>query len=191
MTELAWQEQTLDTDLFQGSARNMVIAQREDARERGLSDCFLHGTPVDEVIIASDVENLDLVPSGLIPPNPAQALGSKQLHDLLEDVRNRYDLVVLDSPPLTGALDVAFLAAVVDGIVVVIKSGSTARNLVRKVVEQLKTAKGNLIGVVLNFADVPADALGSYHYYYYSPQEGAPRRRSRRRRTVDAETREG
>jgi capsular exopolysaccharide synthesis family protein len=157
----------VDADLFQGAARALVAPGNPDVPLRGLSDCFLNDTPLDELIAPTGIPNLELLPSGLIPPNPAEPMGSVKMRQLIEWMRERYDLVVLDSPPVTAALDVAFLGSVIDGIVVVVKANSTARELVKRVVSQLKEANGNVIGVLLNFAEISADAIGSYHYYYY------------------------
>jgi Mrp family chromosome partitioning ATPase len=88
------------------------------------------------------------------------------MRELIDVVRGHFDLVLVDSPPVSAALDVAILAGLVDGVALVVKAGSTSRILVRKVRDRLRGAKANLVGVILTSAEVTAEDLGAYGYRY-------------------------
>ena len=156
----------VDTDLFQGSIATLVFGSRE-SHPRGVSDYFLHGTRPSDLIVPSGLPKLDVMPSGLIPPDPAAPLASPLMRDLVELISPAYDIVILDSPPLTGALDVAFLAAIADGIIVAVKANSTPRTLVERVVRQLRASRGNVVGLILTFVADSSRSAGAYGYYYY------------------------
>jgi capsular exopolysaccharide synthesis family protein len=101
---------------------------------------------------------------GPIPPNPAELLSSERMRDLLSEATKDYEFVVLDSPPLLNVADGRILATLVDGAVLTVKGGETARDLARRAQDHIRDVGGNLIGVVLNDLDV---RTGDYYYYRY------------------------
>jgi len=117
-------------------------------------------------------ENLSLLPSGIIPPNPSEMLGSPRMEYLLSRLQEMYDVLVIDSPPLLPASDALVLAPKVDGVLAVVKVGFLNRNMVGKAIEQLRTAKANLLGVVLNHVDTKREGYYNYYYKYYSKYYG-------------------
>ena len=112
-------------------------------------------------------DNLYLLPAGIIPPNPSEMLGSARMEFLFSRLQEMYDVLVIDSPPLLPASDALVLAPRVDGVLVVVKTGFLNRNMVGSAIEQLRNAKANLLGVVLNQVDTKRE--GDYKYYakYY------------------------
>jgi capsular exopolysaccharide synthesis family protein len=119
----------------------------------------------DVVIPVKGVENLWVIPSGPLPPNPSEALGSRRMHDLIEDLRTKYDFVIIDSAPVLGMADATVLAGQVDGTLMVVRSGTVVRDAAIAAKDQLMASKGRLLGVVLNGVGV---APGGYYYYYDS-----------------------
>ena len=117
-------------------------------------------------------ENMHLLPSGIIPPNPSEMLASARMAFLFSRLQEMYDVLVIDSPPLLPASDALVLAPKVDGVLVVVKAGFLNRDMVGKAIEQLRTTKANLLGVVLNQVDTKREGYYKYYYKYYSKYYG-------------------
>ena len=101
------------------------------------------------MIQESGIEGLDLLPSGAVPPNPAELLSSQRMKVLLEAVQAQYDLVVLDVPPMLEVTDTQTIAGSVDGVVLVVRQGVTQKAGVRRAVELLKMSHAHLLGYVM------------------------------------------
>ncbi len=117
-----------------------------------------------------NMENISVVTTGGLPPNPAELLGSARMDHILEEAEKVADVVILDSPPSLVA-DVQILAAKVDGVILVIHPGHTQADSAQAAMEQLRRAGARVIGVVLN--RIPrhrAEYYGGYSHYspYYS-----------------------
>ncbi len=110
--------------------------------------------------------------SGPIPPNPSELLGSRHMQALLRDLREQYDLVIIDGPPVLPVADAAATAGACDGVVLVVRHGRTRREQVQGTVTTLRTVDVPILGAVLNM--VPHSAAGYYYYYNseYGPQPG-------------------
>lgn len=145
------------------------------SRSPGLTDLLIGRASLDEAIRSSEFENLYVLPSGAFPPNPSELLGSAAMKTLLQEVGERFDIVLLDSPPLLAVTDAAVLSTVADGTVVVVRTGKTSRAAVRRALGQLTTVQGRLIGAVMNDVDVRDSGYGGgysyYYYYYHTPEE--------------------
>ena len=113
----------------------------------------------------TEVPNLDVLPCGPTPPNPAELLHTERFSKLLAECTAAYDLVVLDSPPTSAVTDPAILGNLVDGVVLVVKAGRTTREAATYARRQLRDAKAKLLGVVVN--DIDPHSRGGYGYYYY------------------------
>ncbi|OIU67652.1 CpsD/CapB family tyrosine-protein kinase [Rossellomorea aquimaris] len=116
-----------------------------------------------EVVHPSDVDNLDLLTCGPVPPNPAELLSSRSMEEFLVDVYADYDLVIFDTPPVLAVTDAQVLANQCDGTVLVVSSGTTEIEGAQKAKDLLQATKGKLLGVVLNNREVKDT---SYYYYY-------------------------
>jgi len=124
---------------------------------------------ITSALVDLDIENLSVLPSGLPPPNPAELLGSKRMSFLIYLLKRQFDILIIDTPPILPASDAMILAPHTDGILLVVKSGSLKRELIKKAVDQIKKTQANLIGVVLNQVDVKRARYYSGKYYatYY------------------------
>ena len=125
--------------------------------------------------VPTHITNLDVVPCGPIPPNPAELLHSQSFiaaHDLL---REKYDLVIFDSPPITAVTDGAVLAPQTDGVLLVIKSRETTRDGLANALRSLSNVGAHILGVVVNSVDRRHESYGYYNgrtgYYYSSPDD--------------------
>lgn len=144
----------------------------------GLSKSLLDGRVDGHIQPVREVEGLMLLAAGEKPPDPAEALGSQRMRQLLAELTEQADIVLVDSPPILPVTDAAVLAQAVDGVLLLIDSGSTRRQIAQRAVEELNQVGANLIGVVLN--RVSARTGGYYHHYhaYYGGDEGKkPRHR--------------
>ncbi len=119
----------------------------------------------ESCILKTEEKNLYLLPSGSVPPNPSELLGSPRAAYLLELLTNKFDVVIVDSSPVIPASDVLLLSSQVDGVVFVVQVGATSRTIAKDAVQQLHNAKANIFGVILNQADM---TKGSYYKYYKS-----------------------
>ncbi len=125
---------------------------------------------IDSNILETEEKNLYLLPSGSIPPNPSELIGSPRTSYLLKLLKNKFDVVIVDSSPIIPASDVLLLSPQVDGVVFVIQVGSTSRELAKDASQQLHNAKANVLGVILNQADM---SKGSYYNKYYQSYYGS------------------
>jgi non-specific protein-tyrosine kinase len=148
----------------------------------GFSDAILNPNPgVDEHLQKTGIENLLLLSSGALPPNPAELLGSERMKELIEELKNRADLVLFDSPPALVVTDAAILGTRIDGVILVNDAGRTRTNEARRAAEELRRVNANLLGVVLNRLSMGSG--GYYYYYYYYYQEDGKKKRRKHRRS--------
>jgi capsular exopolysaccharide synthesis family protein len=136
-------------------------------KEPGLSQLILGYNSVEEVLRPSGVENLSVLASGTPPPNPSELLGSQRMLQVLEELRGRFDLVVLDTPPVLLAPEASVLAAGADGVVLVVRAAVTQRAAAQDAAQQLRTVGANLVGAVLNDPDAKLSGYSSYYAYRY------------------------
>jgi len=143
----------------------------------GLSSYLAGASSLDLVTVPhSEIPNLVAIPTGPLPPNPADLLSSHRLAEALRQLRNEYKFIVLDSPPIMAATDAVILSVQADGVLLVVRSGETPKEAFTRARDLLASVKCNLLGVVLNAVDSTApDYYYSYRYYPYSygygPQE--------------------
>jgi capsular exopolysaccharide synthesis family protein len=124
----------------------------------GLTTALLEGLPLVEVAQPSVIPNLSVLPSGPLPPNPAELVGSKRMRDFLRTAGETFDLVVCDSPPVLAVADAAALAAQCDGVILVIRTGKMAHDTLRRAVDRIAAVKGRILGVLLNRVDMRRDS---------------------------------
>ncbi len=133
----------------------------------GLTSILSKQATFEKCVTPTLVENLDFLPSGAIPPNPAELLGSSKMKELIEEAYNHYDLVIIDTPPVLAVTDAQVLANIVDGIIMIVRSGQTEQEAAVKAKSLLENSKGKLLGVVLN----AKKQKESQYYYYYGSEE--------------------
>ncbi len=158
----------LDCDLRKPSLHKVFNRDRVP----GLIDLLTGNVDEKSIVKESDVKNLFSIPSGTIPPNPAEMLDSKEMRSFLEKLRNEYDLVILDSPPIVAVADAEILSSMVDGTLLVVSSETTQIELMKRSVELIRREKTQFLGTVLNNFSYRG-GYGSYYkyYYYYSRPE--------------------
>jgi tyrosine-protein kinase Etk/Wzc len=123
--------------------------------------------PLDEAICTTKIPHLDLLTCGSIPPNPSELLGSRHMRDLLEELRGKYDTIVLDSPPTAAVTDAVLLATLADITVIVVRAHKTKIEFLQKTRDALERVFVAPLGVVLNDFDVSQSYGSAYKYYRY------------------------
>lgn len=131
----------------------------------GLTNILIGKTDWQSAVQESDLPELDLLTSGPVPPNPSELLASKRMKELLQQLKQHYDVILLDTPPALVVTDAQITAANSDGIVLVLNSGKVKRDHVLKVKTSLEHVRGRILGVVLN--NVERKGRDSQYYYYY------------------------
>lgn len=132
----------------------------------GLTDVLIGKTRLDDVIQTWGEPSLFVLPSGQIPPNPSELLGSQAMRQVLDRLREDYDMVIFDAPPLLPVTDAATLAAVCDGVLLVSRYGKTREEHVARATEQLSSINARVVGTVLNFVPAKASRYDGYGYGY-------------------------
>lgn len=124
-------------------------------------------------IIKTPTNNLFFLPTGYIPPNPTELLSSSQMSFMITLLEKRFDVLIIDTPPVMPASDALLLAPQTDGVLFVVKAGRTNREIIRKAIEQIKVTQANIMGVVLNAVDTRRDRYYSSQYYpnYYGKRD--------------------
>ena len=140
----------------------------EMAQEPGLSNLLVGNAKASEAVHKSAVANLWLIPSGHIPPNPAELLGSQRFKDFLTSLKDHFDWVVIDSPPVMAVTDASLIAHKASGVVFVVGAEMTSRHAAKTAVDQLRQVHAHLIGAVLNRVDLQRN---SYYYSQYYRKE--------------------
>ncbi|MFO7667340.1 MAG: polysaccharide biosynthesis tyrosine autokinase [Desulfobacterales bacterium] len=145
---------------------------------RGLSDVIVDPKNISGAILRSDkYPNLDILTGGTHAPNPSELLGSDRMKKLIALMRERYDRIILDSPPLLAFSDPLVLGSLSDGVILVIWGGKTSREIIQKSLQLLKGINTKILGVALNKIDTTKRSYYYYPYYsyYYSDRKGKGR----------------
>ncbi|MGH7824907.1 MAG: GumC family protein [Candidatus Binatia bacterium] len=137
---------------------------------RGLTDFLAGQEELARAIKPTKIRNLSLLSSGTIPPNPTELLGSKKMNELLARLKERFDFIVIDSPPVIPVSDAVVLSMMVDGVVFVVRGQQTQQQLVKVAISQLDEAHVRIFGVVLNRIDIQSAEYVDYYRYYHPSQ---------------------
>jgi capsular exopolysaccharide synthesis family protein len=158
----------LDADLRKPGINRALSLM--DGKHAGLSSYLAGVSTLDLITVPHPaIANLEAIPTGPIPPNPADLLSSRRLTELIAELRSRYKFVVIDSPPIMAATDAVILSVLVDGVLVVVRSGETPKEAFIRTRDLLVGVKSHMLGVVLNAVDSSSpDYYNSYRYYPYS-----------------------
>ena len=164
-------------------------------REPGLSNALIGEMPVRECIKKTMVPGLHMIPCGNIPSHPAELLGSSKMEKFVTLVRQHYDLVLFDAPPVIAMADTLVLAKYTDGAVIIVSAGQTKSLGLEKANEMLTANNANVLGTVVNRFNANKVYYSYYryyyqNYYYYSPDGEQKSRKKRKRKSPEAEPQE-
>lgn len=134
-------------------------------KEPGITNYLVGRAIVDDIIRTSPIRNLDIITSGTIPPNPSELIGSQRMKEFLAEMQTRYDLILIDTPPVIAVTDAQIVSTLVDGMILVVSSGVTQTELAKRSKDLILKVGGKIIGLVLNNFDI-YNTYGSYYKYY-------------------------
>jgi len=151
-----------------------------DKNGKGLSNILVGEGDWDKFIHSTPIKNLEYIPSGPIPPNPSELLGSERMRALIQEVTQGYDRLIIDCSPLGAVTDPVILSRLVEGVILVIKAGNTSRDLLTAMLARLKDVQARILGAVLNDIRVGRDG---YYYHSYYGDDGEKKRKKKRGRS--------
>lgn len=161
----------IDCDL----RRPMMGEYMQIKQKLGLSDYISENCKLDDIIHPTECENLFFIDSGPKVLNSVEVVGSVRFENLITDLREEFDYVIIDTPPLGSFIDSALIGSLVDGTILIIEHGKIESKVAKSTIEQLKKAHAHILGVVYTNIDVRVDNYygnyGQYGYYSYSSSD--------------------
>ncbi len=147
----------------------------------GLSNILIDETKAEQGIKETEIPNLYMLPSGKTPPNPSELLSSQKMQHFMEYLRQNFDYIVIDSPPLIVVTDAQILSKYSDACILIVAAGESDRNAVIKAKELLCNVNAKLIGVVLNKIDASKERYYKFYHYYETDKNKKKRGRKDRK----------
>jgi len=176
-TQLNAQVLVVDCDMRKPRMHKVVQVERG----MGLSNFLSGSMPLDELIRPTSIKNLSFMSCGPVPPNPSELISSGKMRELLAIVGERFDYVLIDSPPVVSVTDPMILSTMVDGVILVAKSGKTRNEVLRRAYQDMASVGAKMLGVVLN-----GTGRSTQDYYYrYRTDYGVQHKAGEARITVD------
>jgi capsular exopolysaccharide synthesis family protein len=133
-----------------GGLTNLLTEQNEDLKVK--------------IVKKEDISNLHVITCGPIPPNPAEMLSSNKMKNLLDKLKNEYDLIIIDTPPVAQVTDAAIVAGITDGVLLVLASRQTRIEMAKRAKKLLNGVNANIVGAVLTKIEI--SRTGYYNYKY-------------------------
>ncbi len=155
--------------------------------DKGLTSFLSNKDDYKLYLKQTSLKNLDIMPCGIIPPNPSELLSSNFMREFIKQMSLQYDAILIDTPPIGTVTDAALLSTIVDGTVLIASSGTVEIDAIVRAKELLEQVNANIIGVVMNKID--KSNAGKYYYYYYSRyyddmDNSSIRKKTKRKRRV-------
>lgn len=171
LTQLGASVLLIDCDL----RKPMIHKLFDIDQSQGLSTYLSRDVKIEKVVHNAKIPNLSLLPCGPIPPNPSELISSEKMKSLLQEMTERYDHVLIDSPPLMSVSDSVILSSMVDGVILVVHGGKSPRTIVQRARQELLNVGAKIFGVVLNNVDLRSNGYAGYYYsrYYSEPARDA------------------
>ena len=152
----------IDADLFRPKLGKLL----ELENKKGVSDYLINEPTIKDLIIESKIKNLFILPAGLIPPNPAELIGSPKIKEMIDELKPDYDILLIDSAPINSTIEVSVLSSFADGLIMVIKAQNTSKQNLRKAIGNIQSKKANITGTILT----SSKHSDKFSYYYYSKE---------------------
>lgn len=137
----------------------------------GLSDILAEKTKFEDAVQQTEISNLSILTSGTKPPNPSELLASTKMKNFIENLRESYEYIILDTPPIIAVTDAQLLSRYADGCLLVVASNQAERAAAVKAKELLEKVNAKILGVVLNKLEVQGKGYYGSYYSYYDDEE--------------------
>ena len=143
-----------------------IFKRRND---KGLSAFLSVQAKAEDIIEKTDIENVSIVTAGPIAPNPSELIGSHKMKELIDMAKDKFDIILFDTPPIAVVTDAVVLSPYVDGLILVIQNETTSKKFIPRIAQILENSKARVTGFILNKITRKS---GNYHYHYYSQYYG-------------------
>lgn len=170
------------TLLIDADIRNSVMSGtfKADEKYEGLSSYLLGNAELSAVISHTNIENLMLIPAGHVPPNPTTLLQNSNFNFMIDTVKELFDYVIVDTPPIGHVIDSAIISQKADANILVTEAGAIKRRFIQKAKEQMEQSGALFLGIVLNKVEETLDSYGGY--VAYASYGKSAKKKSRKRR---------
>lgn len=165
----------MDLDLRRPRIHNIFKIERHP----GLTDFLFGKSNLEQVIRKTFVKNLDMITAGTIPPNPAEIVSSEMIEKFINDMRQIYDFIVIDSPPIVAVADAGVISRMADATMLVVSTNQTRLDLMSEAINTITSIKSNFVGVLLNNFSMTNGYGYYYKYYHYYPKGGSEKKSSK------------
>lgn len=163
--------------IMEGDLRNPSVHRMFNISNiKGLTDILLQNKVFADCVHCTDVKNLHVLTCGAVPPNPSEMLSSKKIRDFIESLREYYDYIFIDAPPIGIVTDAGIISTYSDGCIFVVGAGDADIEMAKVSKERLEKVGANILGVVLNKFE-SSGASGYYNYYYEQETKARGRRK--------------
>ena len=163
----------IDCDLRNPSVHKMFNVSNIS----GLTDVLTGQKDIEKCIEKTKVKNLDILKAGKIPPNPSEILQSKKMRNFMEVIKEYYDYIFIDSPPVGIVADASILAQYADGTILLVAANEADIEATKIAKERLEGVNANILGAILNKFEADSKSYGYYNYYYGSTSEKKKQKR--------------
>ena len=165
--------------IMEGDLRNPSVHRMFNISNiKGLTDILLQNKVFADCVHCTDVKNLHVLTCGAIPPNPSEMLSSKKIRDFIESLREYYDYIFIDAPPIGIVTDAGIISTYTDGCIFVVGAGDADIEMAKVSKERLEKVGANILGVVLNKFE--ASGASGYYNYYYEQETGRKARNKKK-----------
>lgn len=168
-------EKTIIFDLDMRRPRLEIALGLAERTSKGITNCIISDMPLEDVIVNVG-DNLDILPVGPLPPNPTVILTSHKLAKIIKELEEKYDRIIIDTPPVLAAADAGIISHLTDGVVLVVKVGQTTKDALRLAISNLTASGAKILGTIIN----GVSSKNSSYYYYYTQTGEKKRKRSRK-----------
>ena len=163
--QMGYEVLVIDADLYRPSCHRALRTRNA----LGLTDFLAGQAPLESVITPTQIPKLHLLSRGSAAPNPTELVGSQKMHETLAVLKERFDFLLIDSPPVTPVSDAVLLSRIVDGVIFVVRGQKTRKHLVKAAVTQLRNSQAKILGVVLNGVDIGREEYRGLYHPSYGP----------------------
>ena len=166
--------------IIEGDLRNPTVHRLFGVSNTfGVTDILTGQKSFEDCVNVTDIKGLHVLTCGKIPPNPSEMLASRKMRDFINNIKDKYDYVFIDAPPIGIITDAGIISTYVDGTILVVASGETDIEQLKIAKERLDNVNANILGVVFNKFEDESGSNSYYNYYYGSNESRSKRKRKR------------